>query len=208
MVSEVDFGQACDATRLCRAPNVCEAGICAPSAGTLALCAAATAVTLDAPSGSTPTTSTQTVSLAPGPGIVSARMCEASDASERVLAVTVPAGAFDLVATTAVAANPPDLDTVVYIRSSCENETTELVCGDDVDADADDYRSLADVLDVAAGTYFVFVDGYDPFDVATPVAVEIQLRPVLAAGAACDPTGTLNRCAMAACPTSGAAVCP
>jgi hypothetical protein len=120
----------------------------------------------------------------------------------------MPAGAFDLVATTAVAANPPDLDTVVYIRSSCENETTELVCGDDVDADADDYRSLADVLDVAAGTYFVFVDGYDSFDVATPVAVEIQLRPVLAAGAACDPTGTLNRCAMAACPTSGAAVCP
>jgi hypothetical protein len=208
MVSEVGFGQACDAMRLCRAPNTCEGGMCVASAETVALCAAATAVTLDAPTGSTPTTSTQTVMLAPGVGIASASMCEGSAATERVLAVTVPSGAFDLVATTAVAANPADLDTVVHIRSACENETTELVCGDDVDFDADDYRSLADVLDVAAGTYYVFVDGYDPFDAATTVAVELQLRPVLATGAACDPMGVLNRCAMAACPASGAAVCP
>lgn len=208
MVSEVGFGQACDDTRICRAPNVCEAGTCVPSAETVALCRAAAAVTLEAPTGSTPTTSMQTVMLAPGAGIVSASMCARSAATERVLAVSVPAGTFDLVATTAVAANPPELDTVLHIRSTCENEATELVCGDDVDFDAEDYRSLADVLDVAEGTYYVFVDGYAAFDAVTPVSVALQLRPVLMTGAACDPMGVMNRCAAAACPTSGPAVCP
>lgn len=209
MVSEVGFGEMCDATRLCRAPNVCEAGVCAPSAATRALCSGATAVSLTAPTGSMPTSAMQTVMLAAGEGIVSAGMCEQSAASESVLAVTVPAGAFDLVASTNLAANPLDTDTVVYVRSTCENETTELVCDDDyLGAPDGDYRSVAIVENAPAGTHFVFVDGYAPFDAATTVQLELQLRPVLATGAACDPAGLMNRCAMGACPAMGAAVCP
>jgi hypothetical protein len=209
MVSEVGFGEMCDATRLCRAPNVCEAGVCAPSPETRALCTAATAVSLTAPTGSAPTSAMQTVMLAAGEGVVSAGTCEQSAAAERVLAVTVPAGTFDLVASTNLAANPIDTDTVVYVRSTCENETTELVCDDDyLNAPDGDYRSVAVVENAAAGVHFVFVDGYAPFDAATTVQLELQLRPVLATGAACDPTGVMNRCAMGACPASGMAVCP
>lgn len=210
MVSEVGFGTACDATHLCRAPNVCEAGMCVASAGTLAVCAAATAVALEAPTGATPTVSMQSVMLGTGEGETTGTGCEyTADATEKVLNVTVPAGSFDLIATTNLAGNPVDLDTVVYVRSTCSNDTTELTCDDDYAGAPDgDYRSFAVVENVAAGTHAVFIDGYAPFEMATTVAVELRLRPVLATGAACDPMGEMNRCMGGACPASGAAVCP
>jgi len=210
MVTEVGFGQTCEATRICRAPNLCESGMCVASPATIALCGAATAVTLEAPAGAMPTVSTQSVMLASGPGVASGTGCEySSDAAEKVLAVTVPEGAFDLVVSTNLAANPMDLDTAIYVRSSCVDDATELVCDDDYAGAPDgDFRSFAVVENVMAGTHSVFVDGYEPFEMPTTVAVELLLRPVLAAGAACDPAGTMNRCMGAACPASGAAVCP
>ena len=210
MVSEVGFGGSCDPTRLCRAPNTCEAGTCVASSETLALCGAATAITLAAPTPSEPSVTTQVVSLAEGVGIASGTGCEyTADARERVLAVTVPDGSWDLIASTNVAANPIDLDTVLYVRSSCENETTELVCDDDyVGAPEGDYRSLALVEGASPGTHYVFVDGYAPFEAATSVSVELRLRAVLAAGAACDPMAQDNRCATGECPATGTAVCP
>ncbi len=210
MVTEVGFGGTCTATSLCRAPNVCDSGTCVASAETLALCSAATSVTLTAPAGSEPSVSTQRASLAAGVGLASGTGCEyTADAMEAVFAVTVPAGTFDLIAATNLAANPADLDTVVYVRSTCANETTELVCDDDYAGAPDgDYRSYGLVENVAAGTHFVFVDGYAPFDATTSVSVELRLRPVLATGAMCDPMGVANRCAGGACPASGTAVCP
>jgi hypothetical protein len=210
MVSEVGFGGSCDATHLCRAPNLCEAGLCVASPETLALCGAATAVTLSAPAGSEPSVTMQSISLAPGVGIATGQGCEyTSDATEKILAVTVPAGAFDLVATTNLASNPAELDTVLYVRTSCENETTELVCDDDYAGAPDgDYRSFAVVENVTAGTHFVFVDGYAPFDAATTIALELRLRPVLATGASCDPAGVQNRCASGACPAGASPTCP
>jgi hypothetical protein len=143
-------------------------------------------------------------------GIATGQGCEyTADATEKVLAVTVPAGTFDLLATTNLAANPPELDTVLYVRTTCENETTELVCDDDYAGAPDgDYRSVAIVENVPAGTHFVFVDGYAPFDATTSIALELRLRPVLATGASCDPAGVMNRCASGACPTGAPATCP
>ncbi|MBX7195921.1 MAG: hypothetical protein K1X94_27955 [Sandaracinaceae bacterium] len=210
MVTEVGFGGSCDATHLCRAPNLCEAGTCIASPETIALCGMAAPVTLTAPTGSEPTVSTQSVMLAAGGGAASGVTCDyAALASEKVLALTVPAGSFDLIATTNVAANPAALDTILYVRSECVNDTTELVCDDDYAGAPDgDYRSYALVENVPAGTQYLFVDGYAPFDATTTVALELRLRPVLATGAACDPMGIANRCAAAACPATGAAVCP
>lgn len=211
MVTEVGFGQACDAARLCRSPNVCERGMCAASAATRALCDAAMPIVLGpAGGGGAPGVSTHLVTLAAGDGVSSGNGCEFSaDADEEVLAVTVPEGAFDLVVSTNLPANPPSLDTIVYVRSTCVDDSTELVCDDDyAGAPEGDVRSMAVLEDVAPGVYYVFVDGYEPFSRPTTVAVELRLRPVLGSGASCDPRGATNRCRSGPCPSSGAPVCP
>lgn len=208
MVSEVGFGSSCDDTHLCRAPNECTAGTCVASADTLALCRAARAVTLSAPTGAAPSVHTERVTLASGVGAVPGLRCEyTADAAEQVLAVTVPEGSFDLVASTNLAANAIDLDTIVYVRSTCADDTSELSCDDDyAGAPEGDYRSEVILEAATAGTYYVFVDGYAPFDAATAVSIELRLRPLLAAGQACDPTGVQNRCTDGVCPA--AAMCP
>lgn len=51
-----------------------------------------------------------------------------------------------------------DYDVSVYVRRSCDDPVTEVACDDD-DAAGSDHASLA--MTLTAGTYFVFVDGYD-----------------------------------------------
>jgi hypothetical protein len=48
------------------------------------------------------------------------------------------------------------LDTVIYVRTACTDRSTEVGCNDDV-GDGVDFRSTM-TLDLAAGTYYVFVD--------------------------------------------------
>ncbi len=50
-----------------------------------------------------------------------------------------------------------DFDAVLYVRSRCDDPVTELACNDDAE---DDQHAALD-LDLPAGTYWVFVDGYD-----------------------------------------------
>lgn len=54
-----------------------------------------------------------------------------------------------------------DYDVAVYVRRGCDDAVSEVACDDD-DAAGADHASLA--MHLTAGTYFVFVDGYDTGD--------------------------------------------
>lgn len=64
-------------------------------------------------------------------------------------------------------------DVSLYVRRGCDDPVTELACDDD-DAAGSDHASLA--LDLTAGTYFVFVDGYD-VDSAGSFALAARVEP-------------------------------
>ena len=66
-------------------------------------------------------------------------------------------------------------------------------------------RSRVEVRDVTEGDYYAFVESFN--GAGGPVQVQASLRPVLAAGEACDPAGVLNRCAGAAC-SAATMMCP
>ena len=206
-VAEVGLGEACDATHVCAVTDECTAGTCQAPAAVRAACMGATALTLVAPTGTTPTVATQAVALAVGDGVI-INECGGNGA-ERLFTVTVPAGGADLIVTTNIAATMMTVDTVVAIRSRCVDASSETVCNDDYEgAPMGDLRSTAVIEAAAAGTYTVIVDSYRVLGAAATASVELRLRPVLAAGAACDPAGVMNRCSTAACPASGAALCP
>ena len=51
-------------------------------------------------------------------------------------------------------------DTVLYVRTACDDPASEVACNDDVPAVGD--RTSAVTVQAAAGVdYFVFVDGYN-----------------------------------------------
>lgn len=205
------LGQPCDGTE-CAGALMCTAAVCAATPATTAACAAATAVTLTAPTATTPSVSAQSVMLAAGAGAVagSCGVDSMGGGTERLFNVIVPAGTFDLIVTTNVAATTATVDTAAYIRRTCVDDTSELSCNDDYDGApmGTDFRSTAIAQGVGAGTYTVAIDTFEALEAATTVGAEFRLRSVLAAGAACDPMGVMNRCSTAACPASGAAVCP
>lgn len=204
---EVPFGAVCDATHVCASPNECTMGTCQAPAAVRTACMGATAVTLTAPTGAMPTVSAQSVMLAAGPGALT-NTCGGAGA-ERIFNVTVPAGGADLIATTNVAATASTVNTVVAIRSTCGNSASETLCNDDyMGHPAADVRSTAVVMAAPAGMYTVIVDSSTALTAAATAGLELRLRPVLAAAAACDPTGEMNRCATGVCPATGAAVCP
>jgi hypothetical protein len=99
----------------------------------------------------------------------------------------------------------PPIDTVIYVRRTCVDPSTEIACIDDLDG----LRAHVEILAIPAGTYAIFDERYGMMT-AMPVTVPltVTLRPVLATGAACDPAGAMNRCAMGPCPAMGTAVCP
>jgi hypothetical protein len=204
------LGQPCDGTT-CAGTLVCMTGTCAATPAATAACAGATAVTLTAPTATTPTVNTQSVMLTMAASALegSCGVAMAGSGAERVFNVTVPAGNFDLVATTNVMATAGTVDTVVYVRANCTNDASELTCNDDYTGAPDgDLRSTATVQNVPAGTHTIVVDTFAALTAPATVGAEFRLRAVVAAGAACDPMGIANRCATSACPTMGAAVCP
>lgn len=202
-VTSVGFGEACDATHVCAAGYACTGGTCAADATTTAACDGATAVTLTAPTGSTAASTTVPVTFAAGAGSFVGSCAGAG--AESLLRITIPEGAYDLVASTAT--SPDTVDSAIYLRSNCVDGATEAVCNDDIDTDAGDYRSTATIQN-ATGSYTVFVDQYAAIDAALEGEIVFTLVPVLAGGAACDSTGVANRCATGTCPTTGEAVCP
>lgn len=205
-VSEVGLGATCDATHLCDTELMCTTGTCAAAAANIAACMAppATMVTIATPT-TTTTSADVTGSLTPGAGNFTGRCPEtpigAQQGKEVIFLVPVPAGNFDLIATTDVSGTSEDVDTVLYMRGACldPNLQDEDTCNDDIDFDNENYHSRIVVRNVLAGTVALFVESYGGVDEATPFGMRISLRPVLDPGATCDPAGVNNRCATGTC---------
>ena len=117
--------------------------------------------------------------------------CGGASGGEVAFNITVPAGTFDLTARTINVGTSETLDTVVFLRDTCTDGTSEIACDDD---DFGDLRSNMQLNNVPAGTYTVVVGANAPLSTATPVQVDFRLRPVLASGARCDFMSVANRC--------------
>jgi len=124
-----------------------------------------------------------------------------AEGREAVVSLEVPAGGrFDLVADTNNAVTD-DTDTLIHLREQCIDPRTEVpgACNDDIDASTD--ASRIEVLDVAAGTYFLVVERrtFSATVRSKDVRVKLELRPVVSQGEACDPSGVQSRCATGSC---------
>ncbi len=201
--STVHVGETCDATHLCGTGVDCTTGVCTVPAGVMALCDGATAITLDAQQ-----MATQHVAFTTDEGLLEGDCAGAGGGGgdEWVYTLTVPAGNWDLLAST-TPNGTMDPDTVVYVRdASCGDPTQEIACNDDVMMGV--LASSIELRDIAVGEHFLVVDVWDTLTAAAETDLTVRLRPVLATGATCDPAGMQNRCAGAACPATGTAVCP
>jgi hypothetical protein len=66
---------------------------------------------------------------------------------------------FTLSAKTTVVAEASGFDTVLYLRSSCQDRSTELACNDDEVINNPASKLILDALE--PGSYFLFLDAYD-----------------------------------------------
>jgi len=201
VVSEVGLGAVCDAMHICRIGLTCTSGTCAASAEVTAACAGATAIPLSG----TPATGSVMGTLPAGAGVLAPPPMCLGGGGEALYRVTVPTGAFDLIASTANASTAMTLDTVLWALSTCADSTAGPAgaCVDDVMGER---RATLVVQNAPAGTYTIVVASYATLTAATPFGLDVTLRPVLATGAACDPAGVMNRCSAGACPAG--AICP
>jgi hypothetical protein len=196
-VMQSDLGESCDADDVCAPGYVC-AGTC-----TVPVCPAATAITFPAVITATETR-TATGDLAPGAGVIEAS-CSNTRGPESLFSVTLPAaGTYDVIATTDLAANPADLDTIVYIQAVCGDPASgggASACGDDVDVSEGNLRSRAEARDLtaASGPVTIGVEIYREPTGPTPFSLEVSLRPVLPLASPCDPSGAANRCGLGDC---------
>jgi hypothetical protein len=209
-VTEAGRGETCGADAICADGYECSAVTCQIPAGTVTFCAGATALTV------TPAAPvTQTGTLEPGdsrlaPSCVDPRYFE-RHGPEALYTVTVPAPespaiGYDLIAATDNVAT--EIDTVVYLQSECGDPATEVACNDDADFDGEVYQSRAIAQDAPAGTYTIAVENLNGPAAAVTYQLDVSLRPVLGAGATCDPAGVMNRCSTGACPAGDSPVCP
>jgi len=203
----VGLGETCDGTMtICNPGLVCEATVCALPAAVVTACAASTALVLNAaPSATEPSVTTLTANIGLA-GVLVAPCQDNTPGAEALYTITVPAGSFDLLVTTAGTVTA-ETDTVVYLMSTCGDTfgSPENYCADDVEAMVD-LSSALEVRDIAAGDYTLAFEIYDTVEAATDLDGTVTLRPVLDAGATCDPAGVNNRCSTGACPSS--MLCP
>ncbi|MCC7000255.1 MAG: hypothetical protein IT370_36990 [Deltaproteobacteria bacterium] len=91
-------------------------------------------------------------------------------------------------------AGTPDLDSVMYVTSSCMLGQTAMTaqCNDD---GANGVASELFLEAQAPGDYFIVVDAYNAEAAMTPdYQLDIIVRPVVAAAAGCDTRAITNRC--------------
>lgn len=194
-------GETCDADALCGVGVECTDGTCRIPPATVTACEAASTLTVTA---TEPATATGTITPAEPNSLFGS--CADTSGPEALYRVTLPAvGTFDLIASTDNEGTG-DADTVVYIQSECGDPATEVACDDD--ADGADFRSVAVASDLTGGTYTIAVEMYGEPDVATGFQLDVRLRPVLAPGLPCDPTGVENRCQTGTCPAGETPLCP
>ena len=206
VLEEVGLDAACGGAQSCTLGLVCEGGRCAASPPLAAACATATAIAFDPLPETTRVSVSTTGTLEPGHGVFDST-CAHSPGDEAMFDITVPDGAFDLLATTDLEGTGMT-DTVLFVRSACPDRLSETACNDDIAPEGQNIRSRVALRDVSAGTHTLFVGTFGhPSEVAVPFEVEVSLRPVLDVGAACDPGGVDNRCAGAPC-SGETSVCP
>jgi hypothetical protein len=116
-----------------------------------------------------------------------ASMCPA-DAPDAVYAVTLAKPSDLLVA---ASSNAASYDLVLSLLGAPCGTGPEITCAD---ANGTGAGEAFVAKDLAAGTYYVVVGGFDSASVG-PYALQIDTVEVLAAGAACDPADTAQRCA-------------
>jgi hypothetical protein len=201
-VTIVGRGEACNADALCRTELECIADTCQVPPAVVTACTAASALTFTDGAASAPG------SLEPGTGHLDPSCANGTTPhAEDLYTVEVPAGAFDLIASTDNTATGA-ADTAVFIQSTCGDSETEVACHDDVDFAGGNARSIAVIQDVAAGTYTIAVEIVGTHDAATAYELDVRLRPVIGEGVSCDPMQIMNRCSTGACPTGDTPVCP
>lgn len=193
-------GEACaEADTLCTSPLECEADVCVVPPEIQTLCDGATELTF------AENTASVTGAITSGDGSLTGS-CTATPGKEVLYQVSIPAdGTYDVLASTDVAASA-ETDTVLYARSSCVEDRSELTCNDDIEP-PDNLRSEIELMDLEADSVvFLAVEQYNGVESGTaPFGLDVRLRPVLPMGADCDMAGVMNRCAGAAC---AAGVCP
>ena len=212
----VGSGDACGPTLICPDELACAPGTftCLPTPERVSACGLAGV--LDVPVPTTTTTNAMAEgNLSSGPGLFTDSCIDGAvpvetNGREGIYRVVVPAGMFDLIATTDLTGTATGLDTVLYVRADCTDPTTGDPdwCNDDI-VPTENLRSAVTILDVPEGDYFIFVERWDtvPIDTMVRYAVGASLRPVLPAGSACDPTETMNRCLRAPC-AAASRMCP
>lgn len=165
-------GNACEpagVTNRCETGARCVGASCVTDSAALAC---AQAVELDLATGSAAVTATTWAYAADfyqGPCAFDA----AAGAPEHIYRFTL-AQPSDVVATTDDAATR--FDTVLYLRAaSCDGAA--VACGDDVDAPAGNFRSTLTATALAAGTYYLFVDGSSAAAGTGPYRLTVTATP-------------------------------
>jgi len=181
------------------------AGTCQPSVTVTAACSTSTPLMLGAGSGDT-RVGRATVTIEPGAGYVRYpfEQCPEGDINsfpprtqgdESILALTIPEGRWDVLAQTS---GGTDLDTILYLRTICGDPESTIGCADDLGSN--NYYSALEVLDVVAPpagrTVALIAELWDgpAGTMGESFDVDVTLRPVRAAGQACDSGFQLDRC--------------
>lgn len=68
-------------------------------------------------------------------------------------------------------------DTVLYLRSTCDDEETQIECNDDDSLQGDYNDSRIAIRNLAPGLYFLFADSYSSFINTGDVTIDIQIEP-------------------------------
>jgi len=206
----VGLGETCDDESFCRPELACSTGSCIPSSQIARVCDGAAELVVPA----TPNmgaTVTMMGSTGEGPGVVAVdAMCSpnpnAGIGQETAYKVDVAIDRFDMQITTDLPGSGTT-DTILYVRSACPDSGTTLACNDDVDAAAMNFQSEIELTDLAAGTYYVFVEQWGGSGTgmgSPPHEIGVTLTPVVPSGEVCDEATT--RCASGMACTAG--MCP
>jgi hypothetical protein len=169
-------------SNFCDPELTCVSMVCEQSAAGAAACAAADALT------PITTDTTTTVNITEGAGSFQGSCFFEPGHNETILVVELATDQFVTVETT----TPDNLDSYIYFRTDCASSLSEAGCNDDIDVNANNFRSrLAQVM--SAGTYYLYIDGSsiasDGSLIATgDIGVSITFDNLIAAGAACNPT--------------------
>lgn len=166
-VNEATFvgtGDACDAANRCTAGLECTAGLCTVGTAAAAICAGAVPIPIAMPVDAMPVVASVTGTVGAGAGVFLGTCAGATTSPsavtpgrETVYSIELTGtGPYDLTLTTARPATGM-ADTVLYVRTDCADETSELMCIDDVGMVL---QSSLTLPNLAPGTYFVFVEDY------------------------------------------------